>query len=173
MKRSLTIRWWALFVFLGGPADAKAAKGWAIVSFMSNSASQSRWGVIKSRTGVYLNRVKLLSCLVLSPKSDSSGKGSSRCTSPFKSLSNPEANTKRSEADRNARKKKFAGRYESARIKKAARAFSRAALKIAFVFDYFLKNFFLPKPANPTNPMPRSNKVVGSGTGALVMVTSI
>jgi hypothetical protein len=28
---------------------------------------------------------------------------------------------------------------------------------------YFFKNFFLPYPANPINPEPRSNIVAGSG----------
>jgi hypothetical protein len=30
---------------------------------------------------------------------------------------------------------------------------------------YFLKSFFLPKPARPTRPEPRSSMVAGSGTG--------
>jgi hypothetical protein len=32
--------------------------------------------------------------------------------------------------------------------------------------SYFLKSFFLPKPAKPTRPEPRSSMVAGSGTGA-------
>ena len=38
--------------------------------------------------------------------------------------------------------------------------------------DYFLKNFFRPKPANPTKPEPNSNRVAGSGTGAGVVPAS-
>jgi hypothetical protein len=30
---------------------------------------------------------------------------------------------------------------------------------------YFLKSFFLPKPANPRRPVPKSSIVAGSGTG--------
>jgi len=32
------------------------------------------------------------------------------------------------------------------------------------ILIYFLKNFFLPYPASPSNPEPRRSKVAGSGT---------
>jgi len=35
-----------------------------------------------------------------------------------------------------------------------------------YIEIYFLKNFFLPYPARPINPDPRSSMVAGSGTGA-------
>jgi len=49
--------------------------------------------------------------------------------------------------------------------------FDPAFSLLKYILIYFLKNFFLPYPASPSNPEPRRSMVVGSGTGAEVSNT--
>jgi len=57
--------------------------------------------------------------------------------------------------------------------KRKARAEALAFYITQKPYDYLLLNFFLPKPAKPIRPVPKRNKVVGSGAVWTVTLTTI
>ena len=160
-------------------------------SIWSVSASRHFSAAGKSRGGVYLRPRAHVKC---APAFSSPGTRRSTCHERLVTHERQITNAVRTvreagegsdmQGHRTARTSKSSlsvapGRFIPLGFKDSGKGLGADGIRMEFGFpckteepekSYFLKSFFLPKPARPTRPEPRRSMVAGSGTGLALTV---